>query len=208
MAEYSIPEIVTPKNYGEKFIEYVNFVNEAIDLAHRTHSLRQVMDGIASGQEQAILAAIDDWLVKKKEYEKQEGYNLSYSAIQLPQLDIGVALLEALGIPSSPDLNNYKQERKPKLKKVENPKVGFVYLMLNKRNQYVKIGWSKNPTYREETLQAEDPDIELLHKFSATFSDEKAIHQKYSEFRIRGEWFRLNEVHIRQIIGWFEGKNA
>lgn len=43
------------------------------------------------------------------------------------------------------------------------PTLGYVYLMKNSRNGLTKIGHSSNPVFREKTLQAEEPEINLLH---------------------------------------------
>jgi hypothetical protein len=32
----------------------------------------------------------------------------------------------------------------------------YIYLMLNKRSGYIKIGRSKRPSFREKTLQADE----------------------------------------------------
>ncbi len=67
--------------------------------------------------------------------------------------------------------------------------IGFIYIMLDTANQYRKLGYSKNPTYRESTLQSEKPSIELVHKFRGTMKQEKECHRILSKYRVRGEWF-------------------
>ena len=57
-------------------------------------------------------------------------------------------------------LNQSNKERRNKRLK---EKSGFVYLMLDNRNGYIKIGYSKTPEKREKTLQSEVPDITLLY---------------------------------------------
>ena len=79
------------------------------------------------------------------------------------------------------------------------PREGWVYLMHNKRNGLFKIGFSANPTYREATLQSEEPEIELVHKFRGTMKDEEALHRRYAANRVRGEWFKLNSANIERI---------
>lgn len=67
--------------------------------------------------------------------------------------------------------------------------IGFIYIMKDTNNNYLKLGYSKNPTYRESTLQSEKPSIELLHKFRGTMKQEKECHRILSKYRVRGEWF-------------------
>lgn len=81
----------------------------------------------------------------------------------------------------------------------------FVYLMKDLRNGLYKIGISKKPSYREKTLQSEQPSIESLgfkqfpsRKFALAF--EKALHETYSKNRIRGEWFKLDVADVNQIV--------
>jgi predicted RNA-binding Zn-ribbon protein involved in translation (DUF1610 family) len=75
-------------------------------------------------------------------------------------------------------------------------KTAFVYLMKNTRNGFIKIGFSKNPKFREKTLQSEEPEIELLASIEGTIDLEKELHARFSAYRIRGEWFRLSEFEI------------
>lgn len=77
----------------------------------------------------------------------------------------------------------------------------FVYLMCDSKNGYHKIGISKTPEYRERTLQSEKPTIEMVcakeypsRKIAEAI--EWALHKVYSEKRIRGEWFDLNNADV------------
>lgn len=80
----------------------------------------------------------------------------------------------------------------------------FVYLMHDTINNFYKIGISNNPEYRERTLQSEKPTIELIiskrfpvRKIAESF--EKALHATYSEKRLRGEWFDLDQNDVANI---------
>ncbi len=80
----------------------------------------------------------------------------------------------------------------------------FVYLMHDTSNGYYKIGISNIPEYRERTLQSEKPTIEMIasKKFpirKIAESIEKALHSTYSEKRLRGEWFELNDNDVEHI---------
>lgn len=75
-----------------------------------------------------------------------------------------------------------------------------VYLMLNKRNGYVKIGKSNNPTYREKTLQSEEPEIEIITYRKTSEGTEQALHEMFSNKRLRGEWFNLNVEDIELAV--------
>ncbi|OFY50748.1 MAG: hypothetical protein A2W85_18285 [Bacteroidetes bacterium GWF2_41_31] len=79
-----------------------------------------------------------------------------------------------------------------------------VYLMMDTINFYCKIGISNKPEWREKTLQSEKPTIELLaskkfvsRKMASSF--EKALHDTFSNKRIRGEWFQLDFKDIEEI---------
>lgn len=71
------------------------------------------------------------------------------------------------------------------------------YLMID-GNGYYKIGKSFNPKARESTLQSENPTIKLI---AICDNDvEKELHYEYSEYRKRGEWFRLKNSQIKDIV--------
>ncbi|MDP3946461.1 MAG: GIY-YIG nuclease family protein [Lutibacter sp.] len=81
----------------------------------------------------------------------------------------------------------------------------YVYLMIDLTNNFHKIGISNSPKYREFTLQSEKPTIELLaskkfinRKIAKSF--ENALHSTYTDKRLRGEWFKLDEAEIDEIV--------
>ena len=81
----------------------------------------------------------------------------------------------------------------------------YVYLMRDNSNGYHKIGISNTPEYREKTLQSEKPSIEMLacKKFPTrkiAEAIESALHTAYSQQRVRGEWFNLNDEDVAAII--------
>lgn len=71
------------------------------------------------------------------------------------------------------------------------------YVMKNRRNGLYKIGYSTNPKDREATLQAEEPEIQLIKVFEDNHESE--LHNKYREQRVRGEWFELSKSQVKYI---------
>lgn len=66
----------------------------------------------------------------------------------------------------------------------------MIYCILNKAQNTCKIGFSKNPQKRLQTLQTGNSDI-LSLKFILPGEEESEIllHDKFKEDKIRGEWF-------------------
>lgn len=83
-------------------------------------------------------------------------------------------------------------------------RITHIYLMRNNRNGLTKIGKSIAPKFREKTLQSEEPEISII--FISHLCGESAetnLHEKFSEKRIRGEWFNLNSEDIDFIKNSF-----
>lgn len=74
-----------------------------------------------------------------------------------------------------------------------------IYLMVDNSNGYIKIGKSKNPKYREGTLQSKKPETHLISIWTAPASIEKELHKKYASKRKRGEWFQLSFKDLDEI---------
>lgn len=82
---------------------------------------------------------------------------------------------------------------------------GYIYIMRDTSHSYLKIGFSKDPKYRESTLQGEKPTIELIGKYKGTMSQEQTCHRILAKHRVRGEWFNITvdqaEATIKKVIG-------
>jgi hypothetical protein len=86
------------------------------------------------------------------------------------------------------------------LRNVERiPGATYVYLMHNKRNNLIKIGKSVNPSHREKTLQAEEPEINMIAVWEASPRLETHLHRLYKHKRLRGEWFDLNFKELKEV---------
>ena len=78
---------------------------------------------------------------------------------------------------------------------------GFVYLARNGKHWY-KIGLSKQPLKRMSSLQTGSPlEVTLIHRVFSfnTVELEKSLHEYYSAYWLRGEWFEFS----RQMVNEF-----
>ena len=76
------------------------------------------------------------------------------------------------------------------------------YLIKNRRNGFYKIGRSKDPLKREQTLQSEEPDIVMVKTWDEDI--ESKLHIEYKDYRIRGEWFELSNTQVKYICTNYE----
>jgi len=78
---------------------------------------------------------------------------------------------------------------------------GFVYLAMSVKGWY-KIGMSKEPYKRMSSLQVGSPiEIKLVHRIFTfdCIALEKALHDYYQAYWLRGEWFELSDVMIAEF---------
>lgn len=87
-----------------------------------------------------------------------------------------------------------KSQSIPKRNRDNEP--GFIYLMRNGRDKTIKIGFSKKPKAREETLQSQEPNLKIIKTFEGTIRIEKELHLMFAAKRKRGEWFSLNRREV------------
>jgi hypothetical protein len=85
---------------------------------------------------------------------------------------------------------------------------GYIYI-IEAANGLYKIGQSKKPKRRFQTLEMASPvRLHLLKKFEVDnmLAAEFALHERFEERRIKGEWFRLKSEDLKLILrlGWFE----
>ncbi len=108
----------------------------------------------------------------------------------------------------------YPTLRKPKPPSVKPPKVprsGYVYLVLADTGEY-KIGYSSDVEKRIKVFSTQPPfDYTLTHTFPVDdmYGAEAILHTRFSQKRIKGEWFSLNDEDvktIKQISEFKDGK--
>lgn len=77
----------------------------------------------------------------------------------------------------------------------------FIYLMLNQRNNTIKMGHSKyRPAkFREKTLQSQEPEVDLITYWVAPKPIEIELHREFKAKRVRGEWFLLTLNDLKMI---------
>ncbi len=68
---------------------------------------------------------------------------------------------------------------------------GYVYFILDRTAQTVKIGYSKNPRRRLADIQVGNAnDLELVYCIAGTRRDEGRYHETFYSLLLRGEWYR------------------
>jgi hypothetical protein len=66
----------------------------------------------------------------------------------------------------------------------------YIYAILNKGDNVVKIGFSNDPNRRIAQIQTNTiHPLELLLTFKGDCTVERAIHEELKDYRISGEWF-------------------
>jgi hypothetical protein len=83
--------------------------------------------------------------------------------------------------------------------KIDESKTKKIYLILDSKNNLIKIGQSFNPNKREKTLQGVFPQWDLITTWIAPVSVEKELHNKFRQKRTRGEWFKLTFSDLEEI---------
>lgn len=85
--------------------------------------------------------------------------------------------------PQEKDIKGFVEDKKYKQE--------HLYLIKNTTNSAVKIGKSCNPTKRLKQLQTSCPDkLELISVLKYQGRREKEFHEKFSNLRLSGEWFK------------------
>lgn len=76
----------------------------------------------------------------------------------------------------------------------------MIYLIADKERKYCKIGHSKNPKNRLITLQIGSPvEVEIILTKEGTCETEKFLHEKFKQYKLRGEWFIFNTEIVDYI---------
>ena len=71
----------------------------------------------------------------------------------------------------------------------------MIYFIGNKEMNICKIGYSKRPYRRIETLRGSVPfRLDVFDIIEGSLSEEKMFHDKYHKWTVKGEWFELDKV--------------
>lgn len=79
---------------------------------------------------------------------------------------------------------------------------GYVYLV--KLDKHYKIGIAQCPEQRlrEFTLLPYKLEDIKIAKVKDNQQVEKDLHEKYKDKRVRGEWFKLNDIEVKEIVDY------
>ena len=121
-------------------------------------------------------------------------------------LHLNKEINEALGVSKTKHSQSAKTRicKRAQVQQSKNKGSGYLYLVRCKGFDFYKIGISKiSIEHRLSSLQTGCPfDLEVLHVGYAIGykSIEVLLHNKYRQYSERGEWFKLNDKLVSEVI--------
>lgn len=85
-------------------------------------------------------------------------------------------------------------------------KAGTVYLLWARHSFFFKIGFTadKSPDQRVRDIQVGCPlGVHVVATVPGTRATESALHQRWRNYRARGEWFSFEEEALWLVLGDF-----
>ena len=141
-------------------------------------------------QTRSMLEKEGHFTVSSLEMEKYRGQDVSIAAKGVKGIEL-IPLIDKVKFFQEYFGNRHVQQ--------QTDGENYVYLLLNKRNGLIKIGTSIKPSFREKTLQSQEPEIVLLAIWTAPKEIERELHKKFSDNKRRGEWFDLRARDMKEI---------
>ena len=89
-----------------------------------------------------------------------------------------------------------KDLEKERSKRLKEASVIKTYLIFDGR--HYKIGRSMDPERRLIDFRIANPTVKLLAYGIGI--DEKSLHKLYKKYRVVGEWFKLSNTHVDEIV--------
>jgi Meiotically up-regulated gene 113 len=79
---------------------------------------------------------------------------------------------------------------------------GHIYFVQMLVGGPIKIGWATSVASRVATLQLGCPyPLVVLATMAGTMSDERELHKRFADHRLRGEWFHEDAPGLRELVG-------
>lgn len=89
----------------------------------------------------------------------------------------------------------FKKELKRKSREERMSEKTFIYIIGNLEQKLFKIGNSKTVYKRLEALQTGCPfNLIIIGSVLSEKRFEKELHIKYKEYRVKGEWFKFEDI--------------
>jgi hypothetical protein len=81
-----------------------------------------------------------------------------------------------------------------------------VYLFRREASGYIKIGASQNPEWRRREMHRLKDPIYAVATYESldSYGDERRLHLMFSEKRVEGEWFALDDSDLDKIASFFQ----
>lgn len=117
-------------------------------------------------------------------------FDLLYEEIKIAEI---MNMRKVISMKRQAALDAYRYVRKDRVE-------GFVYWVLNSADGLIKIGCSNNPERRLRELRNEHgAQLDILSTIPSThmYIHEHMMHQVFASRRVYGEWFRIEEHHMR-----------
>jgi hypothetical protein len=74
----------------------------------------------------------------------------------------------------------------------------MIYLI--KSEDYVKIGYAKDPYKRLRWMQCANPKpLELIAVLEGDYLVEGLLHQQFADNNVRGEWFKIDDILLKSF---------
>ncbi|HYE12188.1 MAG TPA: GIY-YIG nuclease family protein [Patescibacteria group bacterium] len=88
-------------------------------------------------------------------------------------------------------------------KKPNGNEKGFIYFVQGENGGAIKIGYTKDVESRLKALQTGYPDtLKVICLLPGNEKKEKALHYKYRNIQLRGEWFKPDNILLNDIAKW------
>lgn len=75
----------------------------------------------------------------------------------------------------------------------------FIYIAIDEKHGFVKIGRSKNPKARFISIKTSNPFVKKMLIHELPFWCEQVLHDFFSSRKIENEWFDFNDFKIDSL---------